>query len=68
MSKDSKEKENGFLFREKSNSTSSVNVTSTIVEPNMAELVSSVSTMLHCQMMRDMEADEKKKKNVTFFL
>jgi len=50
-----------------SNSTSTVNVTSTIVEPNMGELVSSVSTMLHCQMMRDIDADEKKKKMLPFF-
>jgi len=51
----------------KSHSTSTVNVTSTIVEPNMGELVSSVSTMLHCQMMRDMDADEKKKKMLPYF-
>jgi len=50
-----------------SNSTSTVNVTSTIVEPNMGELVSSVSTMLHCQMMRDIDADEKKKKMLPYF-
>jgi hypothetical protein len=34
---------------QKSNSTSSVFATGTITEPNMGELVSSVSTMLHCQ-------------------
>src|SRR5689334_23072106 len=33
---------------QKSNSTSSVYATGTITEPNMGELVSSVSTMLHC--------------------
>jgi len=50
-----------------SNSTSTVHVTSTIVEPNMGELVSSVSTMLHCQMMRDVDADEKRKKMLPYF-
>ena len=33
----------------------------------MGELVSSVSTMLHCQMMRDQDAPEKKKKMLPFF-
>jgi len=51
----------------KSHSTSTVHVSSTIVEPNMAELVSSVSTMLHCQMMRDVDSDEKKKKMLPYF-
>jgi len=51
----------------KCNSTSTVNVTSTIVEPNMGELVSSVSTMLHCQMMRDADADEKRKTMLPYF-
>jgi len=55
------------LPEQKSHSTSSVNVSSTIVEPNMAELISSVSTMLHCQMMRDMDSDEKKKKMLPYF-
>jgi len=52
----------------KSNSTNSLFVSGTIVEPNMAELISSVSTMLHCQMMRDVDASEKKKKMLPFFL
>lgn len=51
----------------KSNSTSSVYVTGTIVDPNMSELISSVSTMLHCQIMRDMDASEKKKKMLPYF-
>lgn len=33
----------------------------------MAELISSVSTMLHCQMMRDVDASEKKKKMLPYF-
>lgn len=53
--------------QQKSNSTSSMHVTSTIVEPNMGELVSSVSTMLHCQMMRDADADEKRKQMLPYF-
>jgi len=40
---------------QKSNSTSSIWPTGTISDPNMSELVSSVSTMLHCQMMRDLD-------------
>ena len=43
------------LQLEKSNSSSSIWPTGTIVDPNMSELVSSVSTMLHCQMMRDLD-------------
>mmetsp|Transcript_31453 Transcript_31453/g.61335 ORF Transcript_31453/g.61335 Transcript_31453/m.61335 type:complete len:249 (+) Transcript_31453:34-780(+) len=46
----------------KSNSTSSIFYSGTIVEPNMWEVISSVSTMLHCQMMRDIGAPEHKKK------
>lgn len=52
---------------QKSNSTSSVWASGTISEPNMGELVSSVSTMLHCQMMRDVDSSEKKKKMLAFF-
>lgn len=52
---------------QKSNSTSSVFATGTITEPNMGELVSSVSTMLHCQMMRDADATEKRKKMLPWF-
>jgi len=59
-------KEASFQYP-KSNSTSTVQVTSTICEPNMSELVSSVSTMLHCQMMRDADADEKRKAMLPFF-
>jgi hypothetical protein len=51
----------------KSNSTSSIFANGTIVEPNMAELISSVSTMLHCQMMRDLDQSEKKKKMLPYF-
>lgn len=51
----------------KANSTSSIFVSGTITDPNMGELVSSVSTMLHCQMMRDVEASEKKKKMLPYF-
>jgi hypothetical protein len=51
----------------KSNSTSSIFASATIVQPNMGELVSSVSTMLHCQMMRDVEAPSSKKKLLPYF-
>lgn len=50
-----------------SNSTSSIFCSGTIVEPNLGELVSSVSTMLHCQMMRDVDAPENKKKMLPYF-
>lgn len=33
----------------------------------MGELVSSVSTMLHCQMMRDADASDKRKQMLPFF-
>jgi hypothetical protein len=55
------------LQNNKFNSTSSVYATGTIVQPNMAEIVSSVSTMLHCQMMRDVHAPEAKKKMLPYF-
>jgi len=51
----------------KSNSTSSIWCNGNINEPNMLELVGSVSTMLHCQMMRDLEASEKAKKMLPYF-
>jgi len=49
------------------NSSSSVFATGSIVEPNLGELISSVSTMLHCQMLRDMNASEAKKKMLPYF-
>lgn len=52
---------------QKSNSTSNIFALGTITDPNIGELVSAVSTMLHCQMMRDAEASEKKKKMLPFF-
>lgn len=51
----------------KSNSSSSLSVSGTISEPNLGELISSVSTMLHCQMMRDCEATDKRKAMLPFF-
>lgn len=51
----------------KSNSTSSIFTNATIVNPNLGELVSSVSTMLYCQMMRDADAPKNKKKMLPFF-
>lgn len=45
----------------RSKSTSSIDVDGTIVDPSMGELVSSVSTMLHCQMVRDQDAPDAKK-------
>jgi len=39
----------------KSNSTSSIFMTSNITCPRILELITSVATMLHCQMMRDRE-------------
>jgi hypothetical protein len=44
---------------QKSNSTSSVFATGTITEPNMGELVSSVSTMLHCQVSERDQGGER---------
>jgi hypothetical protein len=55
------------LQNKKSNSTSSVFAAGTISDPKMTELVSSVSTMLHCQMVRDIDQPEKKKKMLPFF-
>jgi len=51
----------------RSNSTSSIFCTGSITDPNMSELVSSVSTMLHCQMMRDVDSHESKKKMLPYF-
>lgn len=51
----------------RSNSTSTIFANGTICEPNMAELISSVSTMLHCQMMRDIDAPPLKKKMLPDF-
>lgn len=50
-----------------SNSTSSIFCSGTIIDPNLGELVSSVSTMLHCQMTRDIDAPETKKKMLPYF-
>jgi len=60
-------KELRVLQNRKSNSTSSIWTNASIVEPNMSELISSVSTMLHCQMMRDVDAPDKKKTMLPFF-
>lgn len=51
----------------RSNSTSSIFALGSISEPNLAELLSSVSTMLHCQMMRDSDASDKRKKMLPYF-
>jgi len=51
----------------KSNSTSSVYAKGVITEPSLSDIISSVSTMLHCQMMRDMSSDTVKKKMFPYF-
>jgi len=51
----------------KSNSTSSILTSGTISDPRLSEIISSVSTMLHCQMMRDISADVEKKKMLPYF-
>lgn len=51
----------------KSKSTSSIFASATIMEPNIRELVPSVSRMLHCQMMRDIEAPKEKKQMLPLF-
>jgi hypothetical protein len=55
------------LQHNKSNSTSSVFTVTNITCPKIIELVSSVSTMLHCQMMRDREAAEKGRNHIECF-
>jgi hypothetical protein len=56
-----------FFQSPQSIQTSNIFALGTITDPNIGELVSAVSTMLHCQMMRDAEASEKKKKMLPFF-
>jgi len=51
----------------KSNSTSTIFATETIAEPRLSEILSSVSIMLHCQIMRDVSSDPAKKKMFPFF-
>lgn len=51
----------------RSNSTSSLYVSSTIINPDIDEIVLSVSTMLHCQMVRDEDASEARKKKFPYF-
>jgi len=51
----------------KSNTTSSILTSGTISEPRLSEIIASVSTMLHCQMMRDVSADVDKKKMLPYF-
>jgi len=51
----------------KSNSTSSIFCTANICEPNLTEILSAVATMLHCQMLRDADATERKKKMLPYF-
>lgn len=51
----------------RSNSSSSLYVTSTIMNPDLDELILSVSTMLHCQMVRDEDASEARQKKFPFF-
>jgi len=51
----------------KSNSTSTTFATETITDPRLSEILGSVSTMLHCQIMRDVSADPAKKKMLPFF-
>jgi len=49
------------------NSTSSLYISNTICNPDLDELVLSVSTMLHCQMVRDEEASEQRKQMCSYF-
>jgi len=51
----------------RSSSTSSIYVKGTIAEPRISDIVSSVATMLHCQMMRDINAGPSKKKLLPYF-
>eukprot|EP00457_Paulinella_chromatophora_P014769 gb/GEZN01015249.1/.p1 GENE.gb/GEZN01015249.1/~~gb/GEZN01015249.1/.p1 ORF type:complete len:252 (+),score=37.42 gb/GEZN01015249.1/:26-781(+) len=53
--------------RLKSNSTSSIWARGTLVVPKLSDVISSVSTMLHCQMMRDLSASPEKTKMLPFF-
>jgi len=53
------------LFRV--NSTSSLFILNTICNPDLDELLLSVSTMLHCQMVRDEEASEQRKQMCSYF-
>jgi len=53
--------------RQRSNSTSSIYSKGAITEPKISDIVSSVSTMLHCQMMRDLSASPSKKRMYPFF-
>lgn len=49
----------------RSNSTSSIWAQATVKKPNLGELISSVSTMLHCQMMRDINS--RKRTDLPYF-
>jgi len=51
----------------KSNSTSSIYVKGSIADPRVSDIVSSVATMVHCQMMRDVSASATKKKLLPYF-
>lgn len=51
----------------KSNSTSSIWCHSSISDPSLTELIGSVSTMLHCQMMRDIDSADRARRTLTFF-
>jgi hypothetical protein len=51
----------------KSSSTSSIYAKGSIADPRVSDIVSSVATMLHCQMMRDVNASAAKKKLLPYF-
>jgi len=51
----------------RSNSTSSIWAQSSIIDPKLSDLLSSVSTMLHCQMMKDAGANADKLKVHPYF-
>jgi hypothetical protein len=51
----------------RSHSTSSLYINSTIIRPITLELISSVSTMLHCQIMRDIDTPAKRRNMLPYF-
>jgi len=51
----------------KSNSTSSIYAKGSIADPRVSDIVSSVATMIHCQMMRDVSASASKKNLLPYF-
>ena len=53
--------------RRRSNSTSSIYAESAVFSPELHELVLSVSTMLHCQIIRDHDSGRSRSKGFQFF-